>query len=334
MKCNLCPRNCNVDRENNFGYCKAYNDMVIAKYSLHEWEEPVISGKVGSGTIFFSYCNLKCCYCQNYEISELHKGKLVSVEEFSDICLELQNKGASNINLVTPTMFVPKIREGLILAKNKGLNIPIVYNTSSYENIDTIKMLDGLVDIYLADLKYYDNNLGIKYSKCDNYFMYASRGIEEMYKQVGIVNIDDNGIMNRGVIVRHLVLPGNIEDSKKIIKYLYDKYQDDIIISIMNQYTPVRKLEYDELNHKVKESDYDDLINYAYDLGVRNAFIQEGDTQQSSFIPDFDIFRAIRKVKKSKNRIIYIQDVIYFLIIGGVLLALIINYMKLNLTLR
>ena len=293
MKCNLCPRNCNVDRENSLGYCMASNDMFIARYSLHEWEEPVISGDSGSGTIFFSYCNLKCCYCQNYEISELHKGKIVSVEEFSDICLELQRRGASNINLVTPTMFVLKIKEGLILAKSSGLNIPIVYNTSSYENVSTIKMLDGLVDIYLADLKYYDNNLGIKYSKCDNYFLYASKAIEEMYKQVRNVVIDDDGMLKKGVIVRHLVLPGNIEDSKKIIKYLYDKYGDKIIISIMYQYTPVRCLEYSELNRKVNDFEYDEVVNYAYDLGVRNCFIQEGNTQDSSFIPDFDIFSGV-----------------------------------------
>jgi len=294
MKCNLCPKNCNVDREKGeLGYCRASNELVIARYSLHMWEEPIISGKKGSGTIFFSYCNMRCCFCQNYEISELHKGRIVSIEEFSDICLELQDKGANNINLVTPTHYIYKIVDGIKLAKKKGLNIPIVYNSSGYENIDTIKMLDGLIDIYLPDLKYYDDIYSKKYSKCNDYFKYASMAIDEMVKQVGKVEIDSNGIMKKGVIVRHLLLPGCLEDSKKIIKYLYDKYNDDIIISIMNQYTPVRKLEYEELNHKVKESDYDELINYAYDLGLRNAFIQEGDTQEESFIPDFDVFRAI-----------------------------------------
>ena len=294
MKCNLCPRNCNVDREKReLGYCMAPNKMVIARYSLHLWEEPIISGEKGSGTIFFSYCNMRCCFCQNYEISELHKGRVVSIEEFSDICLELQDSGASNINLVTPTHYVHLIVEGLRLAKERGLNIPIVYNSSGYENVETIRLLDGLVDIYLPDLKYYDNSLGSKYSKCNNYFKYASQAIDEMFKQVGNVEIDDNGMMKKGIIVRHLLLPGALDDSKKIIKYLYDKYKDDIIISIMNQYTPVRKLEYDELNHKVSDSDYDELIDYAYDLGVRNAFIQEGGTQVSSFIPDFDVFKAI-----------------------------------------
>lgn len=292
MKCNLCPRNCNVDRNKELGYCMAPDKMVVARYSLHKWEEPVISGDVGSGTIFFSYCNLRCCYCQNYEISELHKGRNVSVEEFSDICLELQDNGASNINLVTPTMFVHLIKEGLILAKSRGLKIPIVYNTSSYESVDTIRLLDGLVDIYLADLKYYDDNLGVKYSKCFDYFKYASMCIDEMVKQVGSNIIDSNGLMKKGVIVRHLILPGNVVDSKRIIKYLYDKYQDKVIISIMNQYTPVRKLKYIELNRKVTDDEYDEVVNYAYDLGIRNGFIQEGMTQDISFIPDFDVFKS------------------------------------------
>ena len=294
MKCNLCPRNCNVDRDNGeLGYCMAPSNMVIARYSLHMWEEPIISGTKGSGTIFFSYCNMRCIFCQNYEISELHKGRVVSIEEFSNICLDLQSKGANNINLVTPTHFIPGIIQGIKLAKEKGVNIPIVYNSSGYENVDSIKMLDGLIDIYLPDLKYYDDKYSLKYSNCKEYFKYASKAIDEMVKQVGKVEIGSNGIMKKGVIVRHLLLPGLLEDSKKIIKYLYDKYQDDIIISIMNQYTPVRNLNYDELNHKVKNSDYDELIDYAYDLGVRNAFIQEGITQETSFIPDFDKFCAI-----------------------------------------
>ena len=294
MKCNICPRMCNVDRENGkLGYCGAPNDMVIARYSLHMWEEPVISGESGSGTIFFSYCNMGCCYCQNYEISEFHKGKVVSVEEFSDICLELQDSGANNINLVTPTHFVDKIIKGLKLARRKGLVIPVVYNSSGYENVETINALEGLVDIYLPDLKYYDDSYAFKYSKARNYFEHASSAILEMVRQVGSVEIDDNGMMKKGVVVRHLLLPGMLEDSKRIIKYLYDTFGDKIIISIMNQYTPVRELEYDELNNRVSDYEYDELINYAYDLGVRNAFIQEGETQKASFIPDFSVFRAI-----------------------------------------
>ena len=287
--CNLCPRNCNVNRNNNeIGYCGAPNQMVIAKAYLHMWEEPFISGSVGSGTIFFSYCNLRCIFCQNYDISTLHKGNIVSINRLKEICLELQEKGALNINLVTPTHYVPLIVEALKLAKKEGLTIPIIYNTSSYENISTIKLLDGIVDVYLPDLKYYDDNYGIKYSNCNNYFKYASRAIEEMYKQVGKCVFDNNGIIKKGVIVRYLMLPDNIEDSKNIIKYLYNKYKDNIYISIMNQYTPLRKLEYENLNRKVSDTEYDELINYAYDLGVRNAYIQEGETQKESFIPDFD----------------------------------------------
>ena len=294
MKCNLCPRNCNVNRQiGETGYCMAPNELIIAKYYLHKWEEPIITGKNGSGTIFFSYCNLKCCFCQNYEISELHKGKKVTIEEFSNICLNLQEKGATNINLVTPTHFVHLIKEGLLLAKQKGLTIPIVYNTSAYENIETIKSLNGLIDIYLPDLKYYDDSLALKYSKCPNYFKYASLTIEEMVKQVGDVKIDESGIMKKGVIVRHLILPNNIEDSKKIINYIYTKYQEKVILSIMNQYTPVRSLKYQELNKKVTENEYDEVIDYAYDLGIRNAFIQEGDTAKESFIPDFNIFKEL-----------------------------------------
>jgi len=222
-KCNLCPRNCLVNRNNNeLGFCKAPKDLVIAKAYLHKWEEPCISGDIGSGTIFFSYCNLKCIYCQNYDISTLNMGEVVSIMRFKEICLELQEKGALNINLVTPTHFVPLIVEGLKLAKKEGLTIPIIYNTSSYENVETIRMLDGLIDVYLPDLKYYNDEYAIKYSNAKNYFKNASLVIDEMYKQIGKCEFSDNGIMKKGVIVRHLMLPDNISDSKKI-KYIYIK---------------------------------------------------------------------------------------------------------------
>ena len=292
-KCMLCPRNCGVSRDKGeIGYCGAPNDVVIARYSLHLWEEPCLSFDKGSGTIFFSYCNLKCCFCQNYDISFLHKGRIVSVSEFSDICLKLQSSGAVNINLVTGFMYVPQIIEGIRLARSKGLYIPIVYNSSGYESVDTIKMLDGIVDIYLPDLKYYDDIYANKYSNCNDYFTTASAAIKEMYNQVGSPVIE-NGIMKKGVIVRHLMLPGLIDDSKNIIKYVYNTYGDNVIISIMNQYTPVRKLKYEELNRTIYDSEYDELVNYAYDLGVRNAFIQEGGTQLESFIPDFDDFNGL-----------------------------------------
>lgn len=293
-ECKLCPRNCGVDRNNGeLGYCKAPGEMVIARYSLHKWEEPVISGENGSGTIFFSYCNLRCIFCQNYEISEFYKGKFVSIEEFIDICLELQDKGASNINLVTGCMYVPFIIKGIRRAKSRGLNIPIVYNTSGYENVQTIKMLEGIVDVYLPDFKYFDNELSLKYSGVDNYFDCASNAIDEMYRQVGFPKFGSDGMINRGVIVRHLMLPGSKEDSKKIIKYLYDRFGDNIFISIMNQYTPLRRIKYDCLNRKITNKEYYEVIDYAYNLGVRKAFVQDDGTVDESFIPNFDCFKGV-----------------------------------------
>ncbi len=284
--CTLCPRNCKVNRYEQFGYCKAPGKLKLALASLHNWEEPCISGDFGSGTIFFSNCNMGCVYCQNYKISSGY-GKMITVKRFAQICIELQNKKAHNINLVTPTPYVPLIIKGIREAKILGLYIPIVYNTSSYENVETIKMLDQTVDIYLADLKYYEDKYAVKYSNTSNYFEYATKAIEEMYNQVG-TPIIENGLMKKGIIVRVLLLPGLLEDAKKIIKYLYDKYRDDIFISIMNQYTPVRKLKFEELNNKVSEESYNELINYACDLGITNAFIQEGETQLESFIPNFN----------------------------------------------
>ena len=289
-ECKLCPRNCLVNRNcGEVGYCKAGKEITIAKYYLHKWEEPCITGENGSGTIFFTYCNLRCLFCQNYKISELNYGKAISIERFSEICLELQEIGATNINLVTPTHFVPLIIDGIRLAKKNGLVIPIVYNSSGYENVDTIKMLDGIVDVYLPDLKYYSDEYAIKYSKCKDYFKYASLAIDEMIRQKGDCLFDKDGNIISGVIVRHLLLPGMEEDSKKILKYLYDKYGDNIYISIMNQYTPVRECKYQELNRKIDSFIYDDVIDYAWDIGIRNAFIQEEGTQSESFIPDFDI---------------------------------------------
>lgn len=285
-KCMLCPRKCGVNRNNNeLGYCKASNKMKIGGYHLHMWEEPIITGEKGSGTIFFSYCNLGCVYCQNYDISFNNVGEEITIERFKDICLEFQKMGATNINLVTPTHYIPLIKEGLILAKKNGLTIPIVYNTSSYENVESLKLLEGLIDIYLPDFKYYDNSLG-KYSNVTNYFEVASKAIEEMYRQVGIPIYEDN-TMKKGIIIRHLVLPHYSDDSKKIIKYLYDKYGDNIILSIMNQYTPVKKLKYKELNDKVTKEEYESLIDYACDLGIENCFVQEEESQSESFIPKF-----------------------------------------------
>lgn len=287
-KCNLCPRNCGVNRYENLGFCKASDKVKVAYYSLHQWEEPVISGSKGSGTVFFSNCNLKCIFCQNKKISTLGYGKEISNERLKAIFLELQAKGAHNINLVTPTHYVPQIVEALKDSKKVGLNIPIVYNTSSYENVSTITLLEEIVDVYLADLKYFDDSLGCKYSKCENYFEVAKEAIKAMYEQVGKFEIVDN-LMVKGVIVRVLVLPGHADDSKSLIKYLYEAYGNNIIISIMNQYTPVEVInKYPNLNRKVSDEEYEDVIDFAVDLGVEMAFIQEGETQDTSFIPDFD----------------------------------------------
>lgn len=285
-KCNLCPRECSVNRNNKeLGYCRASNKLKIGGYHLHMWEEPIISGKNGSGTIFFSYCNLRCIYCQNYDISIYDNGEEITIDRFANICLELQDMGAENINLVTPSHYIPLIREGLIMAKDKGLNIPIVYNTSGYEKVDSLRLLDGLIDIYLPDFKYYDDNFG-KYSNVNNYFEIADKAIQEMYRQVGS-SIIKKGIMRRGIIVRHLVLPHHSDDSKKVVKYLYDKYGDNIYLSIMNQYTPVRRCKYLELNDKVSEREYDNVIDYAYDIGIRKCFVQDSESQSDSFIPVF-----------------------------------------------
>ena len=288
--CELCPRKCHINRNTTKGICSNTSTLKVARSALHYFEEPSISGTNGSGTIFFSGCNLKCCYCQNKEISNDNFGINISVERLSELMLELQAKKASNINLVTPTHFVPSIIEAIKLARKKGLSIPIVYNTSGYESVATIKQLAGYVDIYLTDFKYFDNKLGEDLSKVKNYFEIASLALEEMYKQVGINKFASNGMMTKGIIVRCLVLPTKGTDTKKIINYLYKKYQDNIYLSIMNQYTPVNHSDtFTFLNDKVSDKAYDDIINYALDLGVKNAYIQEGETQDKSFIPPFNL---------------------------------------------
>lgn len=286
--CVLCPRKCGINRYEQKGFCGANNKLKVAYYSLHMWEEPIVSGTQGSGTIFFSNCNMKCMYCQNKKISLDGYGKYTTLKRLEEIMLELQEKGANNINLVTPTHYVPQIVKVLRKIKNHTLNIPVVYNTSSYENVGTIKMMNNIVDVYLADLKYYDDELSLKYSLCDNYFETATMAIDEMFRQVGEIELNNNGIITKGLIVRVLILPGHIEDSKKIIKYLYKTFGNSIFISIMNQYTPVNKCKFNNLNRKITEEEYDEVINYALDLGVTNAFIQDGDTAEESFIPEFN----------------------------------------------
>lgn len=289
MNCDLCPRRCSIDRENNeIGYCKADNKIKIARNALHYWEEPPISGTRGSGAVFFTYCNLRCVFCQNYEISKNHVGRYVSVSELSDIFLDLQNQGAHNINLVTPTHYSNLIAKAIEKAKISGLNIPIVYNCGGYESQEAIKRLDGLIDIYLPDMKYYNDKYAIKYSNAKDYFKHCSLAISEMFSQTGKSVLDGEGIMKKGVIVRHLMLPGLLFDSKKIIDYLYKTYQNDIYISIMRQYTPMPYIDgYDELNKTISQRYYDALTDYAAELGVKNAFVQDGEAIGESFIPIF-----------------------------------------------
>ena len=287
--CLLCPRKCGINRRTGqTGVCGVSSEIKVARAALHYWEEPCISGKRGSGAVFFSGCSLHCVFCQNREISDGKAGKVISKERLSDIFMELAGKGANNINLVTPGHFVPQIIPALEWAKACGMDLPVVYNTSSYENVDTIRSLDGLVDIYLPDFKYMDPALSEKYSHAKDYVETAKAALSEMVRQTGAA-VFEGDLMKRGTIVRHLVLPGNTKDSKAVIRYLYETYGDQIYISILKQFTPIEALfAYPELNRKLKERDYDEVVDYAIELGVENGFIQEGETAEESFIPAFD----------------------------------------------
>lgn len=289
-KCTLCPRKCNVPRSDvSTGYCGVGDDLYVARAALHMWEEPCISGEEGSGTVFFSGCNLRCVYCQNYDIAAGRAGKKITVDRLSQIFLELQEKQANNINLVTPAHYVKKIAEALKKAKASGLKIPIVYNTSGYESVSTLKMIDGLIDVYMPDFKYFDSELSLKYSNAKDYCEVAKKALAEMYRQVGKPQFNKKGIMTKGMIVRHLVLPGLSEDSKNVIKYLFATFSNNIYISIMNQYTPLDNVKnYPEINRRITGEEYEEIVNYAIDIGVENGFIQEDGTSEESFIPAFD----------------------------------------------
>lgn len=289
-KCTLCPRNCGVNRlRGQKGYCRANGEMLIARAALHMWEEPCISGKEGSGAVFFSGCSMGCIFCQNAEISGGRTGKMVSVEHLAEIFLNLQEQQANNINLVTAGHYVLQVREALILAKEKGLKIPIVYNSSGYEKKETLQLLEGLVDVYLPDFKYMNEKLAKEYSNASDYPEVAKQAIAEMVRQVGEATFDERGIMQKGVIVRHLMLPGELLDSKRIIRYLHETYGERIFISMMSQYTPMpRVAEHPKLGKKIRKKSYDSLLNFAVSLGVENGFFQEGETAKESFIPAFD----------------------------------------------
>ncbi|MGH4051805.1 MAG: radical SAM protein [Clostridium sp.] len=290
-KCDLCPRKCFVNRTGSkLGFCNASDDVKIAKASLHHWEEPCISGEVGSGTVFFSNCNLRCVFCQNYKISHDGYGKIISISRLSEIFLKQQSRGALNINLVTPSHYVPQIIEALKLAKNCGLNIPILYNSNGYESIETIKILKGFIDVYLPDLKYYNDKYAIKYSRAPNYFAYARAAITEMVSQVGTPKFDNDGILQKGVIIRHLMLPGLLFDSKKILDFVHSAFNDSVYISLMNQYTPMHEaFKYPEINKVINPNHYEALINYALKIGITKCFIQENGTASKSYVPNFDL---------------------------------------------
>lgn len=294
--CSICPRQCNIDRQLNKGFCGESDTVRLARAALHFYEEPPISGSNGSGAIFFSGCNLKCVFCQNESIANNNTGIEVSIEKLADIMLDLQSQNAHNINLVTPSHYIYQIKKALILAKEKGLTIPIVYNSSGYELASSIRELDGLVDIYLPDFKYMDDELAVKYSKAPNYSKFAKETIAEMFRQTGSPSFDDNGLMTKGVIVRHLLLPLAVNNAKNVIAYLHDTYEDNIYISIMNQYTPMTDTPsmksvatlYPELFRKVTKREYNRLLDFVLSLNITNAFFQEGETASDSFIPAFD----------------------------------------------
>ena len=288
-KCALCPRNCGMNRLNGkTGFCGADDKIKIARSALHMWEEPCISGKNGAGAVFFSHCTMKCAFCQNYKISHVGNGYYLTENELADEFLRLQSEGAHNINLVTPSHYAPQIVRALDAAKSRGLTLPVVWNCGGYETTDTIKMLDGYVDVYMPDMKYYDDKYAVKYSAAPKYFKTCAAAIREMFNQVGKNQFNENGIMTRGILVRHMLLPGLLLDSKRIMDYLHTEYGDDIYISIMSQYTLSGDLEkFPELNKKIDPRAYDALVDYCAKIGITNAFVQDINSSDTGFIPDF-----------------------------------------------
>lgn len=290
-KCELCPRKCGVDRSVSRGYCGMGDQLAAAKSMLHYWEEPCISGERGSGAVFFSGCVLKCAFCQNYDISAEQKGKIISSERLAEIFLELQRKGAHNINLVNPTHFVPQIIAALQTAKERGLSLPIVYNSGGYERVETLRMSDGIVDIYLPDVKYFDNNLAKMLSDAPDYFETAMSAAAEMVRQTGKPQFDANGIMRRGTIVRHLVLPGQYKDSIEIIKRVGKRFGGDIMFSLMSQYTPFGKVKtdkrFEKFNRRITTFEYRKALDAVYEAGL-NGYMQEKSSAKEEYTPEFD----------------------------------------------
>lgn len=288
--CELCPRRCKVDRKKSSGFCGAGEKVHVALVSLHKWEEPCLVGKNGAGTIFFSHCNLKCVFCQNFRISHEGFGKEISVERLAEIFIEQQNRGAANVELVTPTHYVPQICAAIDIAKNCGLKIPVVYNSNAYENLETLDLLKNRVDIFLPDLKYFSDELSKNYSNAPNYFEVATEAIKKMFKFVGENKFNSQGLMTRGVIVRHLILPNARHDSIKIIDWLYKTFGDKIFFSLMNQYTPMfRAGDYKKISRRLTSFEYKSVVNHAVELGIKNCFIQTSGAVGENFVPDFNL---------------------------------------------
>lgn len=289
-KCNLCPHKCNIDRSNGkIGRCKATDKVKIALYSIHKFEEPCISGENGSGTIFFSNCNLNCIYCQNYEISQLGKGKDITIEELANIFLKQQEKQVENINLVTPTSYMLQIIEAIKIAKRKGLHIPIIYNTNAYEKVEALKLLEGYIDVYLPDLKYAENRLGLEYSKINDYFEVATKAIQEMIRQVGMPKLNETGTMKKGVMIRHLVLPNHLENSKKVLKWIKNHLPSEIYVSVMAQYFPTyeaKKVE--NLNRKLTQAEWQEIQDYIEELEIENGYVQELGEHEEEYVPKWE----------------------------------------------
>ena len=289
IKCNICPNNCKVNRiESEIGLCRANDKLKVALASLHYFEEPCISGENGSGTVFFSNCNMKCKFCQNYKISEEGKGKEITIEELADTFLSLQKQGANNINLVTPTIYAYQIIEAIKIAKAKGLKIPIIYNSNGYESVETLKKLEGYIDVYLPDLKYFYNDIAFKYSGVKEYFKYATEAIKEMYRQVGSPHFDENGLIQKGLIIRHLVLPNNIDNSKQVLKWIKENIDKRVYISIMAQYFPCYKAkQMEDLNRKLSKEEYEEIENFVYELDIENGYMQELGEHEEEYVPNF-----------------------------------------------
>lgn len=285
-KCTICPHNCGINRrKNQIGRCKSKETVKIALYSTHNFEEPCISGKKGSGTVFFSNCNMNCVFCQNYEISQQGKGKEISIQELSEIFIKQQENEVENINLVTPTSYVPQIIEAIKIARKNGLKIPIVYNTNGYEKVETLKMLEGYIDIYLPDLKYSDNLLAKQLSKVDNYFEIATNAIKEMYKQVGNPIFNENGVMKKGMLIRHLVLPNHILNSRRVLRWINDN-MNEVYVSVMAQYFPTYKAkEIKDINRKLTKKEYEEIERYLYRLNLENGYIQELGEHEEEYVP-------------------------------------------------